>query len=138
MRHSLEARTPFLDYRVAEFAAKLPVEFKINIKTGEEKYICRHTFYDKGIIDRQTAFRSKQPFTIPMAEWLSEPDDLPDCFKEVLLGDMLKKHGILNPDILKRASKKISVDGIGPATLVSAADKVFAICIFTLWYNEFF
>ena len=32
MRHSLETRTPFLDYRLAEFAATLPVEYIVEFK----------------------------------------------------------------------------------------------------------
>ncbi|MFZ5564178.1 MAG: asparagine synthase (glutamine-hydrolyzing), partial [Thermodesulfobacteriota bacterium] len=74
MRHSLETRTPFLDYRLAEFAARLPVGLKVDIHTGMEKVVCRHAFDRFGVLDRETAFRKKKPFTIPLAHWLSEPD----------------------------------------------------------------
>nr|MBL0731969.1 hypothetical protein [Desulfobacterales bacterium] len=137
MHHSLEARTPFLDYRLAEFAATLPVDFKININSGHDKFICRDAFYKKGLLDQKTAFRGKQPFTIPMADWLAEPDDLPEALKEVLLGDMIEKQGIINPDFAKSLISNVSAKGIGPSTLVSSADQVFAISIFTLWYDIF-
>ena len=137
MHHSLEARTPFLDYRLAEFAATLPVDFKVNINSGHDKFICRDAFYRKGILDHKAAFRGKQPFTIPMADWLAKPDDLPESLQEVLLGGMIEKHGIINPDFAKNLINNVSVKGIGPSTLVSAADQVFAICIFTLWYDIF-
>ncbi|XRO76876.1 asparagine synthase (glutamine-hydrolyzing) [Methanocaldococcus sp. 10A] len=39
MAHSLEARVPFLDYRLVEFAFKIPPKYKINKFTG--KYILR-------------------------------------------------------------------------------------------------
>lgn len=139
MRHSLETRTPFLDYRLAEFAATLPVEFKVGVESGQEKLICRHSFFHKGILDKETAFRKKQPFTAPLAHWFSQsPKKLPDFLQEVLLGDMIKKQGILDPEMVKGMINKVSAKGVGPATLVSEADRVFAVCIFSLWYHEFF
>ena len=137
MRYSLEARTPFLDYRLAEFAATLPVDFKINLDSRVEKFICRQAFINSGILDKATAFRKKQPFTIPLAEWLSKPDNLPDFLKEIVWGNIIKEQGIINPDIVKKITGKISSSGIGPSTLVSEADRLFAIIIFTIWYNEF-
>jgi len=137
MHHSLEARTPFLDYRLAEFASTIPVDFKVNINSGYDKFICRDAFYRKAILDRKAAFRVKQPFTIPLADWLADPDDLPEFLQEVLLGGMIEKQGIINPDFAKSLISNVSAKGIGPSTLVSSGDQVFAICIFTLWYDIF-
>jgi asparagine synthase (glutamine-hydrolysing) len=138
MRHSLEARTPFLDYRLAEFAATLPINYKVNLAENREKYICGNSYATYSILDKETAFRKKQPFTIPMADWLSTPSKLPECIKEVMFGDMVKKQGIINQDMLKRHTGLISKDDVGPNTLVSEADRVYAIIIFTLWYDLFF
>ncbi len=137
MRHSLEARTPFLDYRLAEFAATLPADFKINLDSGEEKFICRRAFAHSGILDRETASRKKQPFTIPLPKWLSEPDNLPEFFKEIMWGNIIKKQGVLNPDMVHNQIKKITSRDTGPSTLVSEADRFFAIAVFTIWYSEF-
>lgn len=138
MRHSLEARTPLLDYRLAEFAATLPVNFKVNIESNREKYICSFSYLHHGIIDTGTAYRRKQPFTIPMADWLSDPGTLPDSLQDILLGDVIAQQGIIDPDYAKALVKKVTAEGIGPETMVSAADRVFAIIIFTLWYQIFF
>jgi asparagine synthase (glutamine-hydrolysing) len=137
MSHSLEARTPFLDYRLAEFAAKLPVRLKIDIDLEQEKVICRNTFINKGILDKETSSRKKQPFTIPLPNWLSEPEQLPDFLKDILSGNMVKQQGILNPEMVIRLANKVSSKGTGPSTLVSEADRLFAVCVFTLWYKEF-
>ena len=137
MRHSLETRTPFLDYRLAEFAATLPVHFKVNLEEGREKFICSHAYDRYSVLDQETALRKKLPFTIPLADWLSDPSSLPDFLQEIMLGDVIQKQGIFDEDIVKEYVKKISADGIGPQTLVSEADKVFAIIVFTLWYNAF-
>ena len=138
MRHSLETRTPFLDYRLAEFAATLPVEFKANLKHNREKYICGNAFSRYSILDSNTAFRKKQPFTIPMADWLSTPELLPECVREIMYGDLVKKQGILNEKIIKKHIDLISKENVGPQTLVSEADRVFSIIIFSLWYDLFF
>ncbi len=138
MRHSLETRTPFLDYRLAEFAATLPIDFKINLEQGREKFICSYAFDKYSILDHETAFRKKLPFTIPLADWLADPSSLPDFLQDIMLGDVIKKQGILNQDTAKKHVKNISTQGIGPRTLVSEADRVFAIIMFTLWYDEFF
>jgi asparagine synthase (glutamine-hydrolysing) len=138
MRHSLEARTPFLDYRLAEFAATLPVHFKVNLALDREKYICSYAYLKYGILDAATALRKKQPFTIPLADWLLNPKTLPDIFQEILLGDMIRQHGIINPDVSKKLAQEVSTHGIGPETLVSKADQVFSLIIFSLWYQYFF
>ena len=137
MRHSLETRTPFLDFRLAEFAARLPVHLKLDISAGMEKVVCRQAFERFAVLDRQTAFRKKKPFTIPMADWLSEPDWLPEPIREVVRGEMTSRQGIVDPVIFKRLVKNITSDNIGPHTLVSDADRVFAVIVFTLWYDRF-
>jgi asparagine synthase (glutamine-hydrolysing) len=65
MAVSLEARTPFLDYRMMEFAFRMPGELKL--REGETKYL-----YKKGVvglIGDDLAYRKKQMFTVPVGEW---------------------------------------------------------------------
>jgi asparagine synthase (glutamine-hydrolysing) len=138
MGHSLEARTPFLDYRLCEFAATLPVHLKVNTEAIREKFICSSAYVKFNILDRETAFRRKQPFTIPLADWLSAPRTLPDFLKDILFGDVIRRQGVLDPDYVRLLAGQVSARGIGPETLVSAADQVFAIIIFTLWHEAFF
>jgi asparagine synthase (glutamine-hydrolysing) len=69
MANSLEARVPFLDHRIVEFAAKIPVEQKI--KNGKGKVPLREVLYryvPKKLIDRP-----KRGFTLPLGEWLRGP-----------------------------------------------------------------
>ena len=51
---------------------------------------------------------------------------------------MIKKQGILNEKTLKRHIDLITREDVGPQTLVSEADRVFSIIIFSLWYDLFF
>jgi asparagine synthase (glutamine-hydrolysing) len=66
MQFSLETRTPFLDYRLVEFALNLPYEFKV--QKGISKYILKEVLYD--FIPASYFDRPKWGFSIPMDKWL--------------------------------------------------------------------
>lgn len=138
MRHCLETRTPLLDYRLAEFAASLPVNLKVNLAKDREKHICSHAYLKNGLMNRKHAFRRKQPFTIPVAHWLADTKTRPEYINEILLGDGIRRQGILDPEVVTEIAGGVHTGGIGPETLVSEADRLFAIIIFTLWYDAFF
>ncbi len=137
MRHSLETRTPYLDYRLAEFASGLPVHLKVNLAERMGKYICRMSLLNHRVVDPLTAFREKKPFTIPMAAWLLQKDSLPEYVREIFQGGEIERAGILDPEMTKQIWNNVTADGIGPATLVSEADRIFAMLTFSLWMKEF-
>ncbi len=137
MRHSLETRTPYLDYRLAEFASGLPVQMKVNLAERMGKYVCRKSLRRHRVVDPVTAFREKKPFTIPMAAWLLQRNNLPDYVKEIFQGGEIERAGILDPQMTKQIWNSVTADGIGPGTLVSEADRIFAILTFSLWMKEF-
>ena len=151
MRHSLETRTPFLDFRLAELAARIPSQYKLDVKEGHGKNLCRKALFKAGILDRETAFRTKKPFTMPIAEALAgDKNELPttqskeiDVRDKELLdsvfenGGMIQSQGLLNHDFVEEIRSRVSAEGITPETLVSHADRLFAVLVFTLWYEEF-
>ena len=65
MAVSLEARTPFLDYRMMEFAFRMPGNLKLN--SGETKYIYKKAV--ASMIGDDLAYRKKQMFTVPVGDW---------------------------------------------------------------------
>ncbi len=69
MMHGLEIRCPFLDYKLAEFAFNLPIEYKTDGKTG--KLILKDMLAD--IMPREFVDRKKQGFGAPIRKWLAEP-----------------------------------------------------------------
>lgn len=66
MQFSLEARTPFLDYRVVEFALNISEDLKK--KNGTAKYLLREVLYD--YVPKEFFDRPKWGFSIPLAKWL--------------------------------------------------------------------
>jgi len=66
MANSLEARVPFLDYRIVEFAESLPPHFKIRGLTG--KYL--HKKAVEKWLPREMVYRKKKGFANPVDQWL--------------------------------------------------------------------
>jgi asparagine synthase (glutamine-hydrolysing) len=66
MQFSLEARTPFLDYRLVEFALNLDENLKV--KDNISKYLLKEVLYD--YVPKHFFDRPKKGFSIPLAKWL--------------------------------------------------------------------
>lgn len=66
MAHGLECRSPFMDYRVMEFAARLPARVKMS-PAGEGKLLLRHIL--SRFIPEDLYRRPKQGFTPPWEAW---------------------------------------------------------------------
>lgn len=62
MAHSLEVRAPFLDHRLVEFAASLPISFKKN------KYVLKKSMAEK--VPRFVLTQRKKGFNCPVSPWL--------------------------------------------------------------------
>lgn len=69
MACSLEARVPFLDHRIVEWAAGLPEEWKI--RDGEGKRVVREAFRDR--VPETIVARPKRGFDLPLADWIRGP-----------------------------------------------------------------
>ena len=69
MAVSLETRVPFLDHRVAELAARIPLDMKV--RGGRGKHILRELLY--GLVPRELVERPKAGFAIPVGEWIKGP-----------------------------------------------------------------
>ncbi len=68
MANSLEARSPFLDVRMMEWAFSLPGSAKL--RSGVTKHIMKESV--RNLIGDNLAYRKKQMFTVPIGEWLKE------------------------------------------------------------------
>jgi asparagine synthase (glutamine-hydrolysing) len=66
MAHSLEVRSPFVDYRMVEFAANIPARLKL--KGFTLKYMLRRIA--SRYLSKEVVYRKKQGFGFPIGMWL--------------------------------------------------------------------
>jgi len=90
MAYSVEIRSPFLDYRIIEFARKLPISYRY-VK-NRKKRILRDIL--KLYIPEQIFNHPKKGFSIPLGKWIRE--ELHDEFLINLSDDFLNKVHNLN------------------------------------------
>jgi asparagine synthase (glutamine-hydrolysing) len=124
MAVSLEAREPLLDYRLVEFAWRLPLDFKIN--QGQGKRILRM------ILSRYVPFklfeRPKMGFSFPLGLWLRGP--LRSWVEELLDPAALRQQGIFNPASVLRTWQEHLQGKRGRAT------ELWGILMFQAWQRQ--
>lgn len=91
MAVSLEVRAPLLDYRLAEFAARLPMSLKIH--EGQGKYLLRQLLYR--YVPRDLIDRPKMGFEMPIADWLR--GSLREWAEDLLSESRLRSDGYFYP-----------------------------------------
>jgi asparagine synthase (glutamine-hydrolysing) len=90
MAESLEARCPFLDDRIVEFAWRLPTSVKI--RDGQGKKPLRRVL--RRYLPESLFERPKQGFNVPIGEWLTGP--LRGWAEELLDEASIRREGMLD------------------------------------------
>jgi len=90
MANSLEVRSPFLDYRMVEFAFTVPGHMKL--AGGETKAIYKTAV--RTLLGDELTYRRKQMFTVPIGEWFR--DALAEYCREILLDGRLAARGLFD------------------------------------------
>jgi asparagine synthase (glutamine-hydrolysing) len=106
MGHSVEGRFPFLDFRVAEFAAALPDELKV--RGLEEKYLLRKVAAP--LLPAEISARRKRPYRAPIASAFVGPH-APEYVREMLAPAHLRDTGIFEPEAVARLVQKCETAG---------------------------
>jgi asparagine synthase (glutamine-hydrolysing) len=92
MATSLEARCPYLDYRVVEFGLGLPDSWKMHGRTSK---VLLRTVGAK-LLPSDIRARPKHTFRVPLADWLRGP--LKPLLDGLVRSDQLRRFGIAQPD----------------------------------------
>ncbi|MBK8465833.1 MAG: asparagine synthase (glutamine-hydrolyzing) [Chloracidobacterium sp.] len=125
MAVSLETRAPFLDPRIGQFAASLPLDYKLRGSKG--KYILKKSV--EGLLPSSILHRSKKGFGIPIAEWLK--GRLNPLMHELLAPARLKDQGLFESDHVQTL---ISDHEKG---IASNHKQLWTLLVFQLWYDRF-
>lgn len=96
MANSLEARVPFLDYRLVEFIESLPPQFKLRFLTG--KYLHKKALTKW--LPRSVVYRKKKGFANPIEHWVRT--SMQPFIQECLLGPDSSMRHYFNTDYIRR------------------------------------
>ena len=126
MAHSLECRSPLVDYRVVEYAASIPAHLKVkgmNLKYILKKVAARY-------LPRRVIDRDKQGFGFPLAIWMRT--ELKDFLNHLSSQSRFVELGIFNHDYIK---------GLVQAHISGKADHNFRLWIIMnleIWHRIHF
>jgi len=124
MAVSLESRVPFLDHRVAEVAARIPLHMKI--EGGRGKQILRRLLARD--VPAELFERPKAGFGIPVGEWIKGP--LRPWAEELLDSKRLAEQGYFDPAIVQRRWRE-HLSGQRNST-----PALWAILMFQAWIED--
>ena len=96
MANSLEARSPFLDHKLIEFAASLPENLKMSrLRT---KSLLKKVA--ASLVPPEVVYRRKMGFGVPVGKWFR--GEMKDFVRDVLLSESSLKRGIIKPAMVER------------------------------------
>jgi asparagine synthase (glutamine-hydrolysing) len=124
MAHSLEARVPFLDPVVTNFAFMLPARQKVRLLS--KKVLLRKAV--EPLLPREVVHGRKRGFSIPAAAWLRR--DLVPFARATLSPETLRRQGFFQPETATRLLDE---------HIAGAEDRsrqLWGLLAFTLWYER--
>ena len=125
MAVSLEARSPFLDHHVIEFAASLPENYKLRGLTT--KYLLKKVL--KGLLPSENLTRRKMGFGVPVGRWFR--NEMQGFLREVLLSDSATKRGLFKPKAVRHMVEE-HTEG-----RQDFAHQLWSLLMLELWYKRF-
>ena len=126
MAHSLEVRVPLLDYRVVDFASKLPVDYLID-KTGQKK-ILRDAFRTN--LPESLYHRPKKGFEVPLRKWLIGP--LNTHLQRGSNPALLEDQGIFDVRYVQRMIRQLHSNSPGDTHA-----RLYGFLVFQEWYKRY-
>ena len=124
MGHSLEARQPFLDHRLVEFAISLPVRLKQ--RGGRGKYLLRKAFGDR--LPDNIWDRPKMGFGVPIGEWFR--GKLRDRLEDAILANSARCHEYFDPAAIRKLVDQHQ------NRVIDHSYRLWSILMFELWLQR--
>lgn len=124
MANSLEVRVPLLDHKVLEFAANLPVDYKVRGFTT--KYILKEAFARR--IPEAILNRKKTGFPVPVESWIK--NEMAGFISEVLMDRKTLDRGYFDKPFIEAMIKDSS-------QREKHAAAIFSLLTLELWHRQF-
>ncbi len=124
MAASIESRVPFLDHKLVEFTAQMPVNMKL--RGGTTKWILREAM--KGILPDEILNRPKMGFPVPLGNWLRY--EFKNYVDEYVLSERSLSRGIFNTDFVRELVAKHQAGD-------EHTYRLFRLINFEIWHRQF-
>jgi len=95
MAHSVEARSPFMDYRLVEYAFSIPTDIKF--KNNRQKSVLKKILEE--YLPYKFVNREKSMFTVPIGEWFK--GELQEFIRDILTSKKFENRGFFNQSFVK-------------------------------------
>jgi asparagine synthase (glutamine-hydrolysing) len=126
MANSLEVRTPFLDYKVVNFAFSLPQSSKIDNKM--KKKIVQDAF--RTMLPEELYRRPKHGFEVPLLKWFQ--NELRPLITDELLSDkFIEEQGIFDVKGIRQLKAKLFSKN--PEDIHA---RIWALIVFQYWWKK--
>jgi asparagine synthase (glutamine-hydrolysing) len=125
MAVSLEARSPFLDHHVIEFAASLPQNLKLRRLTS--KYLLKKVL--RKFLPSENLNRQKMGFGVPIGHWFR--GKMQPFLREVLLSEKALRRGLFKPETVRQL---IDLHTCGERDY---SHQLWTLLMLELWFNRF-
>jgi asparagine synthase (glutamine-hydrolysing) len=127
MANSLEVRSPFLNYKVVDFAFSLPAEYKIDGKM--KKRILQDAF--RPMLPAEIYNRPKHGFEIPLLDWFRK--ELWGLINDDLLNkDFIQQQGIFNVKATENLKDKLISNNPEDSHAT-----IWALIVFQYWWKKY-
>ena len=131
MAASIEARAPLMDYKLAEYAWRLPIDMKV--RNGQGKWLLRQVL--KKHIPEELYERPKMGFNVPLNQWLH--GSLNDWAHELLDTHKLKNQGLFDVDMIRGAWNDFENNSKTCDGIQTSRKDLWTILMFQSWYEEY-
>jgi asparagine synthase (glutamine-hydrolysing) len=126
MAHGLEAREPYLDYRLVEFAARVPPRLKLK-GFRKKKYLLKAAL--EGKVPGSILHRKKQGFNVPKSRWIQE--GLKGFVTDHLSASRVRDTGLLDPSAVDTVLRQHFSE------VCDNSHQIWSLLVLVLWHEQF-
>jgi asparagine synthase (glutamine-hydrolysing) len=124
MAASIESRVPFLDHKLVEFTAQMPVNMKLRADTT--KFLLKEAM--KGILPDEILYRSKMGFPVPVGSWFR--NEFKHIVDEYVLSEKSLSRGIFSTEFVREIVAKHNAGE-------NHDERIWNLVNFEIWQRRF-
>ena len=129
MAVGLEARSPFLDHELADWAASLPQSKRVFLRGGSLEMKALLKKAAEPDLDAELLYRRKQGFSVPVARWMRQ--EIRDFMIDTLASRRFRERGLVHPRFIQFMMERHFTNFEDHGT------RLWALLCLELWFQTF-